>query len=114
MRRLRHKFRAQPQHRGERHYASKLEAEYADRLRLRKEAGEVIGWLEQVPLHLPGKTKYVVDFLVFETSGAVRFIETKGHETETWRLKNRQVKELYPWLEIEVVKRSGLQSTGFL
>lgn len=46
-------------------FDSKREARYFEQLKLRKHTGEVSHWLRQVPLHLPGGTRYVVDFLVF-------------------------------------------------
>lgn len=103
MRRPRHKYQARAVETPDRRYDSKREARYAAELQLRKRAGEVVFWLEQVPLHLPGKTKYVVDFVEFRADGSVRFVDVKGVETETFKLKKRQVEALYP-LEIEVVK----------
>ena len=44
----------------------------------------------------------VVDFLEFHTDGGVHFVDTKGVQTETLKLKRRQVEEMYP-LNIEVV-----------
>jgi hypothetical protein len=101
--RLRHKFGAVRTTRGDRTYASKAEARYADRLTVEQHAGTVLFWLEQVPVKLPGKTKYVVDFLVFDADGNVRFIDVKGMETPMFVMKKKQVEALYPF-EIEVVK----------
>jgi hypothetical protein len=100
---LRHKFNAQRATSNGREYASKAEARYAAGLDLRKRAGEVLFWLEQVPVQLPGKTKYVVDFLVFTADGEVHFVDVKGMETPMFVLKKKQVEALYP-IEIEVVK----------
>jgi hypothetical protein len=101
--RLRHKFGAKPTTVDGTRYASKREAAYAVQLANEQRAGKILGWLEQVPIRLPG-TRYVVDFMVFDTDGTVRFVEVKGMETPTWRAKMRAVAELYPWLEIEVVR----------
>jgi hypothetical protein len=79
-------------------FDSKREARYYEDLKLRKAAGEVSYWLRQVPLHLPGGTRYVVDFLVFFTD-AVRspaFVDVKGRETQVFRLKRREVQHHYP------------------
>lgn len=80
-------------------YASKREAEYAAELALRKAAtnGDVLDWLEQVPIALPG-TKYVVDFLVLKRDGSVELVEVKGHETPAWKAKMRALAELRPEL----------------
>lgn len=100
---LRHKFGAVRTAIGERSYASKAEARYAAQLGQRKAAGEVLFWLEQVPLMLPGGVKYVCDFQVFEADGSVRFVEVKGFETPAWKIKARLVAEAYPMIAIEVV-----------
>ena len=103
MKRLRHKYNAKPTKQGGRTYASKAEARYAAALETRKRAGEVLFALEQVPIRLPGGTKYVVDFLVFEASGDVRFIDVKGVQTDAFKIKKREIEALFPF-EIEVVK----------
>lgn len=84
-------------------FDSKAEARFYLQLKAQVEAGVVAYFLRQVPIHLPGRTRYVVDFLVFEASGRVRYIDVKGMETQTFRLKKRQVEDLYP-IQIEVVK----------
>lgn len=104
MTRPRHKFGAVRTEVNGRTYASKAEAAYAAKLALRKRAGQVLFWLEQVPFHLTGGVKYVCDFCVFEADGNVRFVEVKGHETAVWKMKSKQVAELYPHVTIEVVK----------
>lgn len=76
-------------------YASKREAQYAEQLTLLKNTGKILGWLEQVPIKLPG-TKYVVDFMIIGADGTVRFVEVKGHATEAWKLKMRMLRELRP------------------
>jgi hypothetical protein len=101
----RHKFRAKPTVRNGRRYDSKLEAAYADKLLVLQRAGTVLGWLEQVPLHLPGGVVYRCDFLVFYADGRAEFVEVKGMETESWRAKHRMVAELYPWADVRVVRR---------
>lgn len=104
MTRPRHKFGAVRTEVNGRKYASKAEARYAQKLAVQKAAGQVIGWLEQVPFHLPGGVKYVCDFQVFEADGTVRFVEVKGMETPVWKVKKKLVEEVYPWVEIEVVR----------
>lgn len=84
-------------------FDSQAEARYYSRLRLRQQAGEVLFFLRQAPFHLPGKTKYVVDFLEFHTDGSVHVIDVKGMETQVFKIKKRQVEDLYP-VTVEVVK----------
>lgn len=87
-------------------YSSKREAQYADTLVLRKQAGEVLDWLEQVTIKLPGGNKYVCDFVVFEATGATRFVEIKGVETEQWTIKVRALEAARPWIfeRLEILK----------
>ena len=99
----RSKYAAQPTEVDGIRFDSKAEARFYLQLKAQVEAGTVAYFLRQVPIHLPGRTRYVVDFLVFEASGRVRYIDVKGMETQTFRLKKRQVEDLYP-IQIEVVK----------
>ena len=101
--RPRHKFNAKRTEHAGRTYASKAEARYAAGLATRKSAGLVLFWLEQVPIHLPGNTKYVVDFLEFHADGTVHFTDVKGVRTPMFTLKKKQVEALYPHIEIEAV-----------
>ncbi len=59
-------------------------------------------FLRQVPLHLPGKTVYRLDFLVFWKDGEITWEDVKGVQTETFKLKKRQVEELYP-IQISII-----------
>lgn len=79
-------------------FDSKREARYYEQLKLRKTAGEVSFWLRQVPLHLPGGTRYVIDFLVFFTDAAraPAFVDVKGRETQVFRVKRREIQHQYP------------------
>lgn len=80
-------------------FASKKEARYYDQLKLRQAAGEVEYWLRQVPVHLPGGTRYVIDFLVFFVDRArlPEFVDVKGRETALFRVKKREVEHHYPF-----------------
>lgn len=104
----RHKFRAKPDTRGDIRFDSKLEARYYDRLCLRVKRREVLFFLRQVTFHLPGRTRYVCDFQEFHYDGTVHFVDVKGMETETFKLKKRQVEDLYP-VTIELVKAKDLR-----
>lgn len=76
--------------------AARIEATYYEQLKLRQRGGEVHFWLRQVPVHLPGGTKYVLDFVVFLKSGEVQFVDVKGRETKEFRIKKREVEHHYP------------------
>lgn len=77
-------------------FDSKHEANYYRRLLIRKAAGEILFFLRQVPFHLPGGTRYVVDFLEFHADSSVHVVDTKGRETEVFRVKKREVEHHYP------------------
>lgn len=100
--RPRHKFNAKAVVTDGVRRASKKEARYAAQLEQRKKAGEIVFWLEQVPVRLPGGTKLVVDFLEFHADGTCRFVDTKGVLTDAFKIKKREVEALYPF-EIEIV-----------
>lgn len=86
-------------------FASQLEGRYYKKLKLRQISNDIKYFLRQVPLHLPGKTKLVVDFLIFENNGEVRYVDTKGFMTQIAKLKIRQAEALYP-IKIEIVKKA--------
>jgi len=79
-------------------FDSKKEARYYEQLKIRRATGEVSYWLMQVPIRLPGGTKYVVDFLVFfaDAASAPEYVDVKGKKTETFRVKKREIEHLYP------------------
>ena len=83
-------------------FDSKKEANYYSRLKLRVLSGEVLFFLRQVPIHLTGNVRMVIDFQEFHADGTVRFVDTKGVQTEAFKIKKRQAEALYP-IEIEVV-----------
>jgi len=91
-----HKFHAKPTENDGIKFASKKEANYYQSLKLMVRSGEVLFFLRQTPFHLPGSTKYVVDFTVFYANGTVEFIDVKGYVTPTCTLKVKQVECLYP------------------
>ena len=84
-------------------FASKLELGYYKQLERMKLDGLVSFFLFQVPMHLEGGIRNVVDFVVFHTNGEVEFIDTKGRDTPMSILKRKQVEARYP-IEIKIVK----------
>lgn len=85
-------------------FSSKREARFYEELKLKKLAGEVAFFLMQVPLHFASGIRYVVDFLVFNADGTIRWIEVKGYPTPVWKMKMRMMAQEYPLIDIEVVK----------
>ena len=72
-------------------YHSKKEAQYAQELDLRVKAKDIQSWERQRRLSLyVGEyhiCDYVIDFVVHENDGSRTYVEVKGFETDTWRLK---------------------------
>ena len=77
-------------------FASKKEADRYGELLLARRSGDLLFFLRQVPFHLPGGVKYVVDFVEFWKDGIVVFTDVKGFKTPTYRMKKRMVEALYP------------------
>jgi len=85
-------------------FSSKLEGRYYKQLLLRQKAGDVIFFLRQVPMHLPGNIRYVVDFVEFLSDETVRFIDVKGFDTPVSKLKRKQIEDIYP-IKIDIVTK---------
>lgn len=79
------------------------EAEHYTGLKTRQRGGQVVGWLRQVPIHLPGGTILRIDFLEFWTDGTVHVVDVKGFITKDFKIKKREAEAAYPWLRIETV-----------
>jgi predicted Ser/Thr protein kinase len=101
--RPRHKFNAKRTEYNGRKYASKAEARYAQKLDGMKATGEVLFYLPQVAMPIPGYSRYVCDFLVFYANGECAFIDVKGMVTPMFTLKKKLVEEAYP-VTIEIVR----------
>lgn len=99
---VRHKFSAIPTETDGIKFDSRKEAKYYQQLKLRLRAGDVLFFLRQVPFHLPGGVRYVVDFAVFLTDGSVEFVDVKGAKTESYNAKKRMVEATYPITITEV------------
>ena len=100
---IRHKFGAKPQNLDGIRFDSKAEAQYYQKLKIAQRTKELLFFLRQVPFHLPGGVKYVVDFQEFWADGNVVFTDVKGMETPEFKTKKKLVESLYP-ITINVVK----------
>ena len=98
-----HKYNAKPTEVDGIRFDSKKEAKYYVELKLRQQAGEVIGWMRQVPIHLPGGTILRIDFLEFHADDTVHIVDVKGMETDAFKIKKREAEAAYPWQRIETV-----------
>lgn len=93
---LRHKFKATRVVDDLINFASKKEHKRYVELKNLVKSGDCTFFLRQVPFHLPGKVKYLCDFLVFWNTGEVTIEDVKGFKTKDYILKKKQVEELYP------------------
>ena len=85
-------------------YDSIHEAETAQQMDFRLRAGEIRGWIPQVPFQLPGGVKYFADFVVLRNDGRYDVVDAKSEATrkdKAYRIKRRQMQEV---LGIEIVE----------
>jgi hypothetical protein len=83
-------------------FASKREAAHYQGLQMARKSGELLFFLRQVPFHLPGGVRYVVDFVEFWKGGEIRFVDVKGHKTREYITKKKIVEATYPVVIMEV------------
>lgn len=93
---IRHKFRNVPTDVNGIKFSSKKEAKHWADLELAKRSGILLFALRQVPFHLPGNVRYVVDFVEFWASGEVRFVDVKGFKTQMYKVKKKMIEAEYP------------------
>jgi hypothetical protein len=99
----RNKYGAKPVHIDGHRFDSQAEAKYYLRLLLMVKVEQVTYFLRQVPFHLPGGIRYLVDFQVFYTDGRIEYIDVKGHRTAMFVVKKKMVEAHYP-VKIKEVK----------
>jgi hypothetical protein len=104
MKTIKHKFGAVRCEREGIKFPSMLERNYYDQLKYRQNAGDVLFFLRQPSFDLPGKVRYVADFLVFLKDGTVEFVDTKGKDTPVSIAKRKMVEDLYP-ISLKIVKK---------
>jgi len=102
---LKHKFKAKPTEYNGKRYDSKLEARYAAKLDLAKQAGDLLMVLRQVPFELPGGVKYRCDFMEFWSDGEVKIVDCKGYMTPQSAAKIKMVEDLYP-ISVTIVQQA--------
>lgn len=80
-------------------YDSKFEAGYGLELQVRKKAGDIKDYKEQVkiPLVVNGYivADYWIDFVVYHNDGTVEYVETKGRCGDVWKQKWKLFEALY-------------------
>lgn len=84
-------------------FSSKKESRYYQDLLLAKKSGDLLFFLRQVPFHLPGGVRYVVDFETIWKDGHIEFVDVKGFFTPASKMKIKMVEELYFPVKIIIV-----------
>lgn len=75
-----------------RRFASKKEANYYLQLKLAQAMNQIRGFACQVSIPLPsGKRRMIIDFMVCDTDGRIRWVDTKGYATDTWKTKRDEL-----------------------
>lgn len=91
-------------------FDSQKEADYYGDLKIQLQAGTIKGFCRQPEfILLAGFAKqrpetYRADFIVFHLDGTAEIVDTKGAETETFKIKRKQFRAKFPRLELKVVK----------
>jgi hypothetical protein len=94
-------------------FDSQFEADKYSELKLSLRMGMIAGFCRQpefILLEGLGLTKpeiYKADFIVFNLDGTAEVIDTKGFETEVFKIKHKQFKAKFPRLELKVERRDG-------
>lgn len=100
-RRLGHKFFAKRCVSDGINFPSQLERNcYIELKRLQTE-GKLLFFLRQVPFHLPGNTKALLDYMVF-LPNEVKLLEAKGRDLPTGKARRKLLQDIYN-VEVQVI-----------
>jgi len=90
------------------YHPSKLEAGYCDHLLHLKKNKQIKDYEIQKKFAFAVNSIHIcnhyVDFLVHTNSGSIEVHETKGRETDLWRIKHRLFKAIYEDIPYYIVK----------
>lgn len=93
---------------------NKTEAAYAETLRLRQIAGEVLWYsFESVKLKLAPNTHYTPDFIVMLSDGTIEIHEVKGFREDDYRVKIKVAANTFPFRFFEVTVRAKKNGGGW-
>lgn len=106
------KYRARKTEYGGQTYDSAAEAQYAERLELRRLAGDIRWWTRAAPIVLvPGKRKdritYKPDFWVVGADGSGWFVDVKGVVLPIFRIKLKLLRHVRPDIRLLIVDAGG-------
>jgi len=92
-------------------FDSQLEADKYLDLKLQLRMGTIAGYCRQPEfilvegLGMEKPVTYRADFIVFNLDGTCEIIDTKGMQTEVFRIKHKQFKQKFPRLELKIEGR---------
>lgn len=86
-------------------FGSRLERDFYEQLLLRWKAGDVLWFVRQPRFDLEGGVEYRADFLVVSPGGVVEVIDTKGVETQKFKIKRKQMLARYG-IDVQVVRKA--------
>lgn len=102
--RAKNKYNATPCQVDSYRFDSTAEALYYKVAKQKVRFKEISHFLRQVPFHLPGNTKLVVDFMEFYAD-RVEVIDVKGGKpTYAWTIKRKAVEALYP-VTVKIIQK---------
>jgi predicted nuclease of restriction endonuclease-like RecB superfamily len=87
------------------HFDSKAEAERYKELKMLKAAGEIKGFNIQPSFVLMNGIRYRPDFIICDKEGNIYVEDVKGFETKEFIIKKRMWQQLYPWMDLIIVKK---------
>ena len=93
------------------YFDSQLEADFYVDLKLQLRMGTIKGFCRQPEFILlegfagQKPETYRADFIVFSLDDTAEVIDTKGFETEVFRIKQKQFKAKFPGLELNVERK---------
>ena len=85
-------------------FDSKAEANRYIELKHLKAAGEIEGFARQPSFMISREVRYMPDFIVWDKTCLHWVEDVKGHETEAFKIKAKLFREMYPYLELRVLK----------
>ncbi len=90
-------------------FASKKEAKRYRELKYAQHAGNLLWFIRQPSFDLPGGVRYRADFLEVWKSpgeitdkGAIQITDVKGFKTQVYKLKKKQVEQIYGIKIVEI------------
>lgn len=102
-----HKYNAKPQDIDGHYFASKREAAVYKDLKLFVKQGEITDLQLQPTIELlpkPNRIAYRADFRVTWKNGSIEYIDVKGMETATFKLKHKLLKHLRPDIVLIIMR----------